>query len=262
MSGVAQNMAQAAAFKQFMQATTTPRNIFRVGNPAQENAMFPVQLGSTDPQDERFAIQEVAVGSNPNGVIPGVGQAIAGEDYFNYITRKQDAMRYAEYQEWLMNQADFSTPEATQYWYMRFPWMETKRLEQVDRVADLQKTMAKIQISGPQTEADWMTLFSKEQGFIQVPETAPHLLNTDKGMVSTDYRHGMFSPFASIQGIYPQPDNRKITWSNPLGPGTGLTDRSKISYPVGDAYQKNLFGFMPAMSVNGQVGLPKLKPER
>lgn len=234
----------ARAFHMANAASATPNNVYKITNERETNALtnvnFPVQLGSSDPEDVKYALRAQLV-KGPQGMVDGVGQAIAGEEYFDYITRKQNDTEYVMFQDWLMKQADWSTPEATEYWVSRFPWMLEKRLGEVTRVSDLQNKMAKINIAGPQTEDDFRLLWNTERGLITIPEKAPHLLATDTYADKNNYyERGMFSPMVNYvppfsPGAAPGDAGHRpksiVQWSNPSTPGGQLNNATALRIP-------------------------------
>lgn len=201
-AGATSSMAQAAAFHRANTAMATPNNIYNVSNNegvarhVVKNVNFPVQLGSSDPDDVRYAIQKNLV--NEGGVVENVGQAIVGPEYFDYVTRKMEDAEYVMFQDWLMKQADWSTPEKTEYWVTRFPWMLEKRLNEVDRVVGLQRQMAKINITGPQAEEDWKLLWNINRGLVKIPAHAVQNLPQDTTYTTNTYQQGMFSPMVKF----------------------------------------------------------------
>lgn len=234
-------IAQANAFNAATSASVTPTNIFRINNlPAGEqtkdvNVNFPVQMGSSDPEDEKYYLQSKLIGNN--GVIPGVGQVVVGDEYMNYAKRKMNVAEQFEYESWLMKQVDWSSPESQAYWVSMFPWMRDKRFEYIDQVAELQKKDAKIAIAGPQTEDDWRFIYNKMRGVIKIPEKPIHMLSTAE--VSNDYKRGMFSPMINYIPPYndaakgnaafnPAKGEGKVTWSQP----TNISAASKFGGPA------------------------------
>lgn len=231
-------MARAKRFAQTTAATATPTNVFTVSNEQSKSALknvnFPVQMGTSDAEDRKYALMSKVV--NPGGVVPGVGQNIVGDDYFNYVTRKMDVAQEVVFKDWLMKQADLSRPESADYWISRFPWMLGERLAEVDRVCELQKRKARIEVAGPDTPEDWEFLFNEQRGLITVPDTPVHKLpeaNKVGGYTEGQaYSRGMFSPMvnyippfkegsAQYKAAY-QPINN-VTWNNPTGAGTAPT---------------------------------------
>lgn len=227
------SQASAAAFHSDLASKATPRNIYRVStNPASgnQNVNFPVKLGTTDPMDERFAIQKALVGGN--GVVSNMGIATVGQDYYDYVKRKMEVTQESEFEDWLMKQADFQTPESTEYWYSHFPWMLNKRTDEVDRVAALQRQAGHIAVRGPENADDWRFLFAKQKGLITVPDTPPHMLGV-ANYVTDNYIAGIFSPMLK-PGVTP-PDNsglNKVTWSNPTSGGSTFGGGA-ITWPTG-----------------------------
>lgn len=235
MTANAGTQASSTSFRSQLRNMASPQNIFKVSNTtdlnSNENANFPVSLGTTDPDDERYYLQRQLVGES--GIVPKVGQAIVGPEYFDYIKRKEEVAQFAEYQGWLMKQADFTTPEKAQYWYTHHPWMLQKRIEQVDRVGDLQKQVGKIQVAGPQTEDDWKLLFAMHKNLVDVPSVAPHMLGMWAKPNNNNYRHGMFSPLVTADGMFPPTAvNKGIVWNNPTAlPGQDFQVNRFIAFP-------------------------------
>lgn len=251
----ASSAGAARAFHMANAASATPNNVYKVTTDDQPNRLtnvnFPVQLGSSDPEDVKYALRAQLVKGN-NGMVDGVGQAIAGEEYFDYITRKQHDTEYVMFQDWMMKQADWSTPEATEYWVSRFPWMLEKRLSEVSRVSDLQNKMAKVNIAGPQTEDDFRLLWNIQRGLIDIPTKAPHLLAEDEYTKNNNYyERGMFSPMVNYvppfktDADYKNPGykpNDKVRWADPSNRGDRLTGTSLTIPGWGRTPQSKFYG--------------------
>lgn len=213
-------LQQASAIHQGIETQQTPSNIFRIGDVGAGNANFnfPVSIGSTDPQDEQYQIQKNLV--NPaTGVVPGVGMALAGPDFFAYAQRKDQMQMLANYQAWVMQQADLTKPESQAWWFEKFPWMKEKRIEEINRIADLQKRSAEISVSGAQSDEDWFFIYLVKQGYIEIPDTAPHLLGTAT-YPATSYQQGFFSALAKKPAPVAIPVGSAGTvWSDIMGQG-------------------------------------------
>ena len=228
-------MAEARSFSQANAASATPTNIYKVNRntgaqkDVVENVNFPVRMGTSDPDDYKYALQGKLV--NADGKVPHVGQAIVGPEYFEYVERKMDVAQQVEFEDWLMKQVDWSSPEATEYWVRMFPWMLERRLDEVNRVADLQKVKAKINIAGPQTAEDWRFMWNEQRGLIRVPDKPVHLLPKDTTINNNDYARGMFSPMIKYippfngagTGSAAHLPRGKISWEAP-------TDYDRINY--------------------------------
>lgn len=181
----------------------TPTNVYKVNNNSdlQQNVVnmtnYPVQLGSDDPEDRKFALQQKLVGAN--GVVDGIGIAQAGPDYFNYINRKMDMTSEVEYRNWLIKQANFDTPESTEYWYNMFPWIKELKESEIERVSNLQKQQAKINLVGPSSPEDWLLQYNLARGIVVIPEQPVHLLPKETSYNKNDYyTRGMFSPMVNF----------------------------------------------------------------
>lgn len=221
MTSNAATVESSRSFRSQLANMASPRNIFQVAPPGaaqNSNVKFPVSLGTPLQKDETYALQ--ARMTNEQGVVPHMGQAVVGPEYFDYVKDKEVITQYAQFQEWLMRQADLTTPESAEYWFGHFPWMLNKRVSEIERVAELQKQVGKIQVAGPQTEDDWKLLFAMDQKLVTVPDLPAHQL----GMTSpaslaskNSYTLGMFSPMADAMYNPPGPDTRQVPWQNPTG---------------------------------------------
>lgn len=196
MSGIMSNgNAKAAQFTQTLKETQNKYNPAareQVGDRANNpNSLFPVKLGDSDPQDDKYK-RRAALMNPTTGVVPGVGQAIAPEEYFEYIKRKEDESQYTNFKEWIFKNADLSTPETAAYWTNLFPFIKEKMYAEIEREADLQASLAKISATGPQTEHDWYLLYCLQQGLIKPYDTPLYMMNDTS---KQPYRPGLFSIF-------------------------------------------------------------------
>lgn len=247
-------MAEARQFSAANANNATPTNIYKVNRnqgalrDVVENVNFPVRMGTSDPEDYKYALQKKLV--NPQGIVEHVGQAIVGPEYFEYAERKMDVAQQVEYEDWLMKQVDWSTPEATEYWVRMFPWMLDRRLEEINRVSNLQNHKAKINVAGPQTAEDWRFMWNEQRGLIKVSDTPVHLLPKDTTINTNTYSRGMFSPMINYippfngQGTIGQPAHNpsgKISWQSPTN--WGNIERGFGS--TGIKPPTNLGGYLP-----------------
>jgi len=184
------------------------------------NSTFPGDIIRKDPQDEYMTIKKNLVGAAPPGggeakagIIPGIGLAIASDSDIDYLKRKSEAASDAEYNTWIMNQADFSTPEKSMYWDTMFPWINQAKLSVIERNAESQKTMARIQVTGPQSNQDWQFLYALKQGYFSLSNEP--IYNPVKGV--TSFKEGLFSLFSQKRMKLPNEINAKrVVWSNPI----------------------------------------------
>lgn len=227
----------AAQFSMANRASATPTNLFKPNNlPVNKQDQvrtenFPIPMGSEDPKDIDFALQRQLVG--PDGVIPNVGMSIAGPEYFDYAKRKMQMVEEVQFKDWLIKQANFGTPEEAEYWSRTFPWIPALKLDNVSRVSELQKTQARINITGPQTPEDWRFIWDVARGLIYIPEQPVHLLPKDKKDDGKSYQRGLFSPMVNYLPpfkagtTYGQPGytpNFKYVWNNPTDRTAGFNN--------------------------------------
>lgn len=210
-------------FEKYNRLTTAP-NVFQFATPAQsaENARvaFPLKIGSTDKDDIKYGIRKQLVG--PEGTpqagtanVPGVGMAIAGEEFFDYAERKEQQEMFFDFKKFVAAQADLTTPASAQWWFEKFPWMKELRLEQVNQQGELQKQLARIQITGPQNEEDFMHLYLVNKGLIRVSDQPLHKLGQAADITSSTFRQGFFNPLSQPKYQTMQTNTTPL-WSNPL----------------------------------------------
>jgi len=224
-------------FNKYNKLTTAP-NVFQFATPTESAAnarvAFPLQIGSTDKDDVKYGIRKQLVGrdanGNPTGTanVPGVGMAIAGEEFFDYAQRKEEQEMLFDFKKFVAAQADLSSPASAQWWFEKFPWMKDLRLEQVNQQGDLQKQLAKIQITGPQNEEDFMTLYLCNKGLIKVSDQPLHKLGQATDIVSSSFRQGFFNPLSRPK-YQTMRTNATPLWSNPLQGTTGVTAGTTMS---------------------------------
>jgi len=242
-----------------------PPNLFKVPDSSSADgsvaSQFPVQLGSTDPEDEKYGLRSQLVQGD---TVPGVGLAIADDGYFNYAQRKREEAMMYEFYQYVMSQADLSKPESAAWWFEHFPWMKEWRLEEIDRQAEIQKKLAKIQITGPQNEEDWMVIYLKKQGILGDKDVPLTQLNTPQ--YAANFKAGMFSIFSQPQntiltsqtgginststndGNLSGSESWKTIWGNPLGVST----QSRVIPGLGpNTNRKNISSIMPNYPAGG-----------
>lgn len=229
MSGYDSEMiSRANAMQQKFGNMTPAPNVFRMASGTQqqnnENIAFPVKLGSTDRDDKKYNIRSQLVSGPTGAEVPGVGMAVADDKFFEYADRKQQQQILYEFYNFMMAQADLSKPESAQWWYTHFPWMRKLRLDQIDKEADLQKTLARIQVTGPENEDDFMLLFLIRNGTISPPDYSVNKMG-QQAPVATSYQEGFFSSLLNpLKAPWANPswnflggnqNQIKVPWSNP-----------------------------------------------
>jgi hypothetical protein len=208
-----------------------PPNVFRVADATNSvRSQFPVQLGTTDPEDEKFSLRSNIV--NNEGDVPGVGKAEAGDDYFNYMERKREQANMFEFMKYIMSQADLTKPEAADWWYRKFPWMQDLRIQEINRQSEIQKRLAIIQVSGPQSEDDFMLLFMNNKKLLGDVDRSVTLLNdkTLDAQSGNAFIPGMFSFFSRSDRLFltNDPKETMVSWSNPIAKLTAIASGSQL----------------------------------
>lgn len=224
-----------ALFNKF-NALTTPPNIYQVpGQLSQpgDNSNFPASIGSTDPQDQKYMLQSQLVS---NGVVNNIGTPIIGDEFFNYAKRKQDQAQLYNFTTWVMKQADLTKPESAAWWFEKFPWMKDLRVAEIEREAEVQKKLATISITGPQSQDDFMILYMKDQGLLKPSDVPLYQMGAaGAGGVAQQggFVQGVFNP---LNMNYPKSMSGSIVeFSNPTGALGGLPQLSPTA-PAGSVF--------------------------
>lgn len=217
-------------FNKYMNMASAP-NVFRQGRVGHPNEQFPVQLSTTDPEDQKWALREKIV--NQAGDVPNIGKAIAPEAYWDYAQRKENADLLFQFQQFVMQQADLSTPESANWWYTKFPWMRELRLQQIYQQSELQKRFAEIAVTGPQNQDDFMLMWMRFNNLLKVSDKVPEKLYDDDDIISRNYQNGFFSPLAKQIPATDPSVGGKINWSSPLGGRTDPINFPTITPPTG-----------------------------
>jgi len=228
-------LAQAQSLFSKFNALTTPANIYQVpgqNSAAGDNSYFPASIGSTDPEDQKYMLRQQLVS---NGVVNNIGTPVIGDEFFNYAKRKQDQAMLYDFQTWVMKQADMTKPESAAWWFEKFPWMKDLRLDQINREAEVQKRLATISITGPQSQEDFMVLFMQKQGLLKPANVPLYMMGNAGagGIASTGegaFARGVFNP---LTPAYPQTMATSIVpYSNPVNGAWGGGAQNS-PYPVG-----------------------------
>lgn len=207
------NMQSASALYNNFKRLAGPPNLYQVKDQAGTNAsMFPMQIGSTNPQDDMRGLQAQMVGKD--GIVPGVGLSVLDDGYWNYAQeKKQEAMGF-EFENYILSQVDLSTPESSAWWFQNFPEIRTLKFAEIDRQAEIQKSLAKIAIAGPQSREDFQILFLKQNNLLGDQNVPLTRLNEGTGYAK-DFKSGMFSVFS-------RPQNTILTSQKNQGDATGF----------------------------------------
>jgi hypothetical protein len=211
----------ALALQRRIAETSDPTNVFKMqaGTDAGAVSKFPAQLGARDPEDAKWQVVRDAAAA---GKIPG--QYVVGDDYFNYVDRKNAMQKFADFRAYILKNVDLTTPEKQQYWYNQFPWIKEMKNEEINRNADLQKRLAKINLLGPQEEEDWFMLYQVQKGNIKVPTKPLHAMGEEAdGRFAADFNEGFFSIF---NWLYPTDSSKQIQYGNPMDMSKDLVNNT------------------------------------
>lgn len=220
-----------------IEADATQANKFKVGGTRltendNTNVNFPVQLGQIDRDDEKYGLVQRVV--DDKGVIPKVGQVIVGDEYLAYLTRKMKQTQLAEFETFVMENVDLSTPEKQAWAYQTFPFILQKKLAEIDYQAQLQKRAAEIQVRGVKSMEDMEFLYMLKQNIVKISDKPVHMLATDAAYNGREYSKGMFSILAGDAYVPPRPTallQNKLNFSNLIGAG-GPQIENQVSFPT------------------------------
>lgn len=206
---------QRALLEQF-NALQNPNNVYRVpGRTNTDASNFPVQLGGYNgKEDQKWSIRSQLVDQN-TGVVGGVGQAIAPEEYFSYIQSKEEELSANSFIAWVMNQVDLSTPASAAWWYSHYPWLKQLRLDYAKKQHDLDWKLTELEINGAQNDEDMMVIYALETGRLKAPDTPTWKLYSSATGIQDNYVAGLFSPMANPARQTPAPAHL-IPWAHPL----------------------------------------------
>ncbi len=250
-------LSQAQGIFSRFNSLTTPQNIYQVPDAqGTDSSKFPARIGSTDPDDQKYMLRQQLV---QNGVVPGVGTPIVGDEFFSYAKRKQDQALLYDFQTWVMKQSNLQTPESAAWWFEKFPWMKELRVGEIEREAEVQKKIATINITGPQSQDDFMILFMLKQGLLKPSNVPLYQMNGSPKTVGVapdnSFTKGVFNPFGPS---YPQTmDTSMVPFSNPAPsfPITNWTGAAQNT-PVATTGNANLFGIGNMLNAGGTWGVP------
>lgn len=215
--------AKAGALFSQMQSMADPSNVVQLDTQGGGIAgKFPIQLGSANARDGEMSVRQQAI--NKDGVVPGMGVAIADQSVFDYLEQKKEDVFLAQFQAYVNAQANLGNPAEAAWWIERFPWLKQKRLEEIDRVSDLQKRLAYMQVTGIQNEDDMKLMFAIQQNLIKVPTVALQNLNLDPRYAANTkgFMKGLFSPLSqkpstAKDGVgMPLPLTQTPKWGDPI----------------------------------------------
>lgn len=204
---MATSPAEAQAFKAKVAATSTPENVFKVQTKSGQGTVnnFPAQLGGRDPEDTKWQLYKDLQKTAP-------GQVLVGDDYFQYAARKEAMLEDVNFKKYILGNVSLDTPEQQQFWYTKFPWIKQMKLDELNRQAEIQKRLAKINLVGAEDEEDWFLLYQVAQKNIQMPTQPLTEIGKETGY-QTDFRAGLFSPF---RWLYTKDSGKSISYNNPL----------------------------------------------
>jgi len=222
-------MAESRSLYQKMSDLVGPPNLYQTPDQKKSpSSKFPGQIGSTNPQDDIRGLQSQLIGTD--GIVPGAGLAVADSGYFDYAQEKrQEGMAWA-FKQNVLSQADFSRPESAAWWFEKFPWMLKMKVDEIERQAKIQTQLAKIAITGPQSEDDFLLLWLKQNDVLGDRNVALYNLNDDNLGYAKDFKSGAFSVFSKKQNTILTAQPGVGSWTG-FAPDTNPEGETGYTFP-------------------------------
>lgn len=197
---------------------------------------WPVELHSTDPQDKKFALRQKIISqaqqNNQVPQVPGQGVAVVSDDYWDYISRKEDQAFLADFKAFLYSAMKLDSPEAMAYWKSQVPEVFEDRMKLFEQQLELVKKQAKINMLGPQSLEDWYFIYLVKKGMIQLPSGR---LELGESHPTDRFSRGLFNlrRWWPSQITNPTPG---FNWNAPL------EDRRNVATYLNAQAVQNIFG--------------------
>lgn len=158
--------------------TTTPGIPGQPSTPRNEQARFSVPLMPYSPDDIKFRNRAQVLNqgapagnpaqNNPYGAssIKGVGVVLADSAYFAYAQQKREAEQWSEFQQYILSQVDFSTPQSRAWWEKKFPTYAEKAYVNIEKQKQLELELDSIRIRGYKDIDDMWLKFLYDKGLL------------------------------------------------------------------------------------------------
>lgn len=121
-------------------------------------------FSTADPYDK--VVQGMRSVINKDGVIPGIGKVQIRDDspFWDYVARKKALELQEQFQSFIYNQIDLSSPESREYWESKFPEFTKQLREGLYKNRLIKAKLEDIGLYGARNEKDMWLLYLREKG--------------------------------------------------------------------------------------------------
>lgn len=206
------------------------------GRPITDDTRYSIPLMPFSAEDLKWrnraqVMREAPVSTNAAGfpVIPGVGAVLADTAYWAYAQEQREKMMWTEFQQFILSQVNFSTPEARAYWEKKFPAYAAQARQNLRKQKELELELDDIRLNGFKDMNDmWLKfLYDKEllPGF-----TGDRVSNENADWLLYDYQN-MFQqigqPLSPTEGANPA-NSMPVGGLHPGAPGESIGVRAGV----------------------------------
>jgi hypothetical protein len=206
---------------------------------ANQIGQFPVQYFQKHEGEETIAayreLQEKGLyGASENALF---NKTSIPDEVRDYIVDKRESEQLRLFEEWLNKTYDMGNPLEVNHLRSLYPAFFEKRIQQVEKDADMMKRLARIRIQGgPQTTEDLYLMFAIQSELIDLSQIDSTLWNPtpyDGGADKKIVERGLFNPlrWASNQQWY-KTTNRADPFKSKAA---GVTDWATVGKSGGHA---------------------------
>lgn len=119
---------------------------------------------ATTEEDRRNALINQYV--DENGVVPGYGQAMVGDRFFEWARKKEEEAFAYSFRDYVYKQIKLNTPEEREFWNTRFPDWTGRVMEAYEQQAEVDKRLKLISVYGVKDESDLWLLYLRDRNLL------------------------------------------------------------------------------------------------
>lgn len=160
---------------------------------------------ATTEEDRRNALINQYV--NDQGVVPGYGQAMVGDKFFEWAKKKEEEAFAYSFRDYVYKQIKLNTPEEREFWNTRFPDWTGRVMEAYEQQAEVDKRLKLISVYGVKDESDLWLLYLRDRDLLW-------------DSASTGARLSVHNNPRVIRG--PQPWDSRVAKKDPTDGGTAF----------------------------------------
>lgn len=130
----------------------------------------------TTEEDRRNALINQYV--NDEGVVPGYGQAMVGDKFFDWAKKKEEEAFAYSFRDYVYKQIKLNTPEEREFWNTRFPSWTGRVMEAYEQQAEVDKRLKLISVYGVKDESDLWLLYLRDRNLLYDSAKAGSFIST------------------------------------------------------------------------------------